>query len=141
MYRCPSLVPLHRHQTPTGTATLCLLLCVSLWARLILGLSQKGAVNKAALSIGMSWLAQCGGGLLALLSTVNLVLAARRIDKELVALNLAGHGARRGSKGNLHGAGSHHSHGHHKEQHQHQHHHHHHKEHESRSTGDSPVPI
>jgi ABC-type nickel/cobalt efflux system permease component RcnA len=101
-----------------------------------MGLSQK-SINKAALSIGMSWLAQCGACLLAFLATLNLVLAARRIDKEIAQLNLGAAG-RRGSKSHLHAPGSHHSQGHH---HHHHHAHHAHKEQGTRSTGNSPVPI
>lgn len=129
-----------------GTATASLLLCVALWAWLLLGLSQsqKDAPSKAALSIGLSWLLACGGALLAFLSTLNLVLAARRIDKELAELGQhlhAGGAVRRGSKSSLQqGAGSHHSHGHHR--------HHHHNSGKaaggsssSSRSGSSPVPM
>lgn len=69
-----------------GTATLCFLLSAALWARLILKLTERRGGTKAALSFGISWLAVCGGCLLAFLATLNLMLAARRIDWELVEL-------------------------------------------------------
>lgn len=137
-----------------GTATACLLLCVALWARLLLGLSQKDAPSKAALSIGLSWLLACGGALLAFLSTLNLVLAARRIDMELVELGQRPHAdgaVRRGSKSSLQqgggaAAGSHHSHDHHHHHHRNSGKHvHHHNSGKgtggSSSSGSSPVPM
>jgi uncharacterized membrane protein YgcG len=135
-----------------GTATASLFLCVALWARLLLGLSQKDAPSKAALSIGLSWLLACGGALLAFLSTLNLVLAARRIDKELLELGQhlhAGRAVRRGSKSSLQqGAGSHYLHGHHRHHHDNsgKHVHHHHNSGKaaggsSSSSGSSPVPM
>lgn len=138
-----------------GASTVCLLLCAALWARLVLALSQKDATTKAALSIGVSWLLECGGCFLAFLATLNLVLAARRIDKELLELGQhmqAGGAVRCGSKSSLQQggaggaaagpAGSHHSHGHH-----HNHHHGHHKHGHHHGSGkaaggsSSPVPM
>lgn len=134
-----------------GAATLCFLLCAALWARLILALSQKDATTKAALSIGVSWLLECGGCLLAFLATLNLVLAARRIDKELVELGQhmqAGGAGRRGSKSSLQqgggGAaapGSHHSHGHHHHHHGHHKHGHHQSSGKAGGGSSSPVPM
>ena len=76
----------------TGAAFLCFLLCAALWAHLVLALSHAtqggsgGGSKAAALSIGTSWVAACGGCLLAFITTLNLGLAARRIDKELVEI-------------------------------------------------------
>lgn len=71
------------------------LMTVSLWARLILALSSDD--KEASLSLGISWLAQAGGFVLAVLTCINLIFASRRVADELEEI-LAIEDAKRAAK-------------------------------------------
>jgi hypothetical protein len=54
---------------------------VALWARLILELSSSD--KDAKLSLGVSWLSAAAGFVLAVLTSINLLFAARRVAEEV----------------------------------------------------------
>jgi hypothetical protein len=68
----------------SGGAAACFLLTISVWARLVTSLSgSKAGTTRAALNLGVSWLALIGAFILSVLTTISLVLAAKKVDIEL----------------------------------------------------------